>query len=89
MMNNYVGNISTIVKFIVCILGPSAAAYGVSESLLTAILTIILGFLIALIDSKYPNTFAFLGNASVSSVAQTEVELVHDQDVIDDEDESC
>ncbi|MDO5827282.1 MAG: hypothetical protein Q4Q19_03370 [Methanobrevibacter sp.] len=68
--NNYIGNISTIVKTACMIIAGYAIGYAVSIGLnlpitqeqLSETLFIILCFIGAYIDAKYPNTFNFLGN---------------------------
>ena len=80
MSDNLFGNATTIVKFLVCMIFPYVSAYGVTESMLTAILSLILGFIVALLDAKYHNTFAFLGNAPVTSEAQSEEDIISTND---------
>ena len=71
-MDNYVGNISTIVKTILLMFAGWCIAYFASKGLnlpisaeqLSEILFVILGFIWAYIDAKHPNSFNFLGNAN-------------------------
>ena len=68
--NNYIGNISTIVKTVCMMIAGYAIGYAVSIGLnlpisqeqLSEILFIIICFIAAYIDAKYPNSFSFLGN---------------------------
>ena len=68
--NNYIGNITTIVKYICMVIAGYALglaiSYGlnlpVSQEQLSEIIFAIIVFIIGYLDSKYPNTFAFLGN---------------------------
>jgi len=70
-MENYIGNISTIVKFFSMWLAGwfigTLAAYGLKLPVDAATLARIIGSVIFLgisyIDAKYPNTFNFLGNS--------------------------
>ena len=70
--NNYVGNISTIVKFISMTLAGYLIGVAASKGLnlpidaaaLSQLIGTILFFLIAYIDAKYPNTFGWLGNSN-------------------------
>lgn len=61
-MNNYSGNITTVIKFIVMTFAPYI---GLSEALsnqLIPIIVAIIGFILAYLDAYYPNTFSCLGN---------------------------
>ena len=60
--NNLIGNMTTIINWLVLIILPYVTTYGITDSQLTSLLTAILGITFAIINSKYPNTFAFLGN---------------------------
>lgn len=69
-MDNEIGNISTIVKFISMtiagyLLGALAAKglnLPIDATTLSQLIGTILFFIIAYIDAKFPNTFEFLGN---------------------------
>ena len=63
MTDNLLGNVTTIINWLVLIILPYVSVYGVTDSQLTALLTAIIGIVFAIINSKYPNTFAFLGNS--------------------------
>lgn len=58
-MNNkeFIGNISTTVKILICIFAPTIAIYlGTDENTTIALLTAIVGALFSLVDARYPNT---------------------------------
>ena len=67
---NYIGNISTIVKFVAMTLAGyiigAAASKGlnlpIDAATLSQLISAVIFFIIAYIDAKYPNTFSFLGN---------------------------
>ena len=63
MTDNLLGNFTTIINWLVLIILPYVSAYGITDSQLTALLSAILGISFAIINSAYPNTFAFLGNS--------------------------
>jgi hypothetical protein len=72
-MSNYIGNISTIVKTILMMVAGWFLGYATSHGLnlpidaaqLTEILFVIVCFIGAYIDAKFPNSFPFLGNANL------------------------
>lgn len=63
MADNLLGNATTIINWLVLIILPYVSAYGITDSQLTALISAILGISFAIINSTYPNTFAFLGNS--------------------------
>lgn len=62
MTDNILGNLTTIINWIVLIILPYVSVYGITDNQLTALITAVVGIVFAIINSKYPNTFAFLGN---------------------------
>ena len=70
-MNNNIGNLSTIIKFISMTLAGYLIGVAASKGLnlpidtaaLSQLISTIIFFILAYIDAKYPNTFSFLGNA--------------------------
>ena len=70
-MENRIGNLSTIIKFISMTVAGyligAAAAKGLNLPIDTEALSQLIGtllfFILAYIDAKYPNTFSWLGNA--------------------------
>ena len=52
-----IGNLSSIIKIMICIIAPSCAIYlGTDSDTVIALLTAIAGALFALVDARYPNT---------------------------------
>ena len=72
-MSNYVGNISTIIKFISMTIAGYLIGVAASKGLnlpidaatLSQLISTILFFIIAYIDAKYPNSFDFMGNSNL------------------------
>ena len=62
MSDNLLGNVTTIINWLVLLILPYVSVYGITDNQLSALLTAIIGILFAIVNSKYPNTFAFLGN---------------------------
>lgn len=70
---NYIGNISTIIKFISMTIAGYLIGVAASQGLdlpidaatLSQLLSTIIFFIIAYIDAKYPNTFDWLGNSNL------------------------
>ena len=81
--NNYIGNGTTVGKFILItfagwILGLAAAKglnLGIDAQTLAEVIGAILGFVYSYLDAKYPNSFKWLDNA-INSVAIDEEDLV-------------
>lgn len=61
-MDNVYGNLSTVLKFIVLIVAPYVAVYGIDQSTLYGVLSALLGLILAIVDARYPNTLALFGN---------------------------
>lgn len=82
--NNYIGNISTIVKTILMMVAGWAIGYfaskgfnlPISESELAELLFMLLTLAVAYIDAKNPNTFAFLKNSPITKI-ETEEDLIN------------
>lgn len=83
---NYIGNSTTIGKFILISFAgwiiSLAAAHnlnlGVDAATLAQILGIILGVIYSYIDAKYPNTFSWLDNA-MNKTLNTEETVLNDE----------
>ena len=68
--NNYIGNVSTVIKvigmmfagWILSIFAAQGLDLGVDASALGEAIGVILGLGFGYVDAKYPNTFGFLGN---------------------------
>lgn len=54
--NELLGNITTIIKFIVMTLAPYLTLTADMQNQLIAILVAIIGFVLAYLDAKHPNT---------------------------------
>ena len=61
---NFVGNITTIINWIVLIILPYVSAYGITQDVLFALISSIVGIIFAVINSTYLNDFSFLGNST-------------------------
>ena len=80
MTNNTIGNLTTIIKYICMAISGWAIGIMVSHGLnlpiteaqLSEILFTIIVFVIGYLDSRYPNTFGFLGNKPNKQVDPTE-----------------
>lgn len=70
---NYIGNISTIVKFVAMtvagyIIGVAASKglnLPIDAATLSQLISTVIFFIIAYIDAKYPNSFDWLGNGNL------------------------
>lgn len=79
--NNYIGNISTIVKYISMMMAGSLITFlagkglnlPIDAQMLSEIIVTIIFFILAHIDATHPNTFKILGN-------QTEEPVIGDED---------
>lgn len=60
---NYVGNITTIINWIALMILPYVSAYGMTQDVLVAILSAVVGIAFAILNSTYLNSFKFLGNS--------------------------
>ena len=63
-MTNHTGNISTLVKMILLTVLPYIVADVQTQNNIISIILAIVGFIIAYIDAKYPNTLSFLDNTA-------------------------
>ena len=92
--NNYIGNISTIIKivsmtvagWIISTLAAQGYNLGVDAVTLASVIGAFIGLILSYIDAKYPNTFSFLGNASIpidatEPVLNDEYEYDEDDDI--------
>ena len=66
-MDNLTGNLTTIINWIALLILPYVAGYGVTQDLLVALISSVIGIVFAVINSYYPNTFKFLGNKPTDS----------------------
>ena len=83
--NNYVGNISTIVKlvgmtiagWIISVLASKGFNLGVDAAVLGEVIGAFIGLAIGYIDAKNPNSFSWLGN---SADTESECSCVGEED---------
>lgn len=81
MNKDIIGNITTIIKILIMTVAPAIAVYiGTDEQTVTAFLTAILTFALAVIDAKYPNNI----NAFQSETADNN-EALNDEYECDDD----
>ena len=66
MNEEFVGNVSTIVKVLVLTFVPAAFLEQVDANALSVVLTGIIMFVFSIIDAKYANTFKILGKEKTS-----------------------
>lgn len=58
-----IGNLTTIIKILIMTVAPAIAVYlGTSQETVTAFLTAVLTFALAVIDARYPNTLGIFDN---------------------------
>ena len=69
-MTNHTGNISTLVKMILLTVLPYIISDAQTQNQVLSIILAVVGFIIAYIDAKYPNTLSFLDNDDI--IPQTE-----------------
>ena len=62
MNEEFVGNLSTIIKILILTFVPAAFLEQVDANTLSVALTVIIMFIFSIIDAKYPNTFGILKN---------------------------
>ena len=80
-----VGNITTIVVWIVNIILPYVAVYGIDKDVLTSIIFTLLWFGFTVFSSANPNTFDFLGNKIREAKEQFEAGSNDNELVLNDE----
>ena len=75
MNEEFVGNVSTIVKVLVLTFVPAAFLEQVDANALSVVLTGIIMFIFSIIDAKYSNTFKILGNEEVMPIEENSEEI--------------
>ena len=75
MNEEFVGNVSTIVKVLVLTFVPAAFLEQVDANALSVVLTGIIMFIFSIIDAKYSNTFKILGNEETMSIEENSEEI--------------
>lgn len=63
MIDNFEGNITTIIKFIVMTVAPAFGVDEVTGNALVSVIVAVIFFILAYFDAEKPNTFKFLGNS--------------------------
>lgn len=75
MNEEFVGNVSTIVKVLVLTFVPAAFLEQVDANALSVVLTGIIMFIFSIIDAKYSNTFKILGNEEAMPIEENSEEI--------------
>lgn len=76
MNEEFVGNLSTIIKVLVLTFVPAAFLEQVDANALSVVLTGIIMFIFSIIDAKYANTFKILkGNEEPEQIEADEKEI--------------
>jgi len=86
-MENSIGNISTIVKWIsmmvagwfIGLLASYGLNFGVDAETLSAVIGAFIFLIIGYIDAKYPNTFKFLDNHKLAQTVESEEPVLNDE----------
>ena len=78
------GNLTTIIKILIMTIAPSIAVYlGTDEQTITAFLTAVFAFILAVTDARYPNTFKIFDNAQT---VPEETGVLNDEYITEDDD---
>ena len=86
------GNITTIVVWIVNIILPYVASYGIDKDVLTSIVITLVWFGFTVFSSANPNTFDFLGNKiKEAKTILTDSDMVMNDDYVTavEDEEGC
>lgn len=76
MMNEeFVGNLSTIIKILIITFVPAAFLEQVDANTLSVALTVLIMFVFSIIDAKYANTFAILKGNDNKEVEEENEEI--------------
>lgn len=75
MNEEFVGNVSTIVKVLVLTFVPAAFLEQIDANALSVVLTGIIMFVFSIIDAKYSNTFEILGNKEATPIEENSEEI--------------
>lgn len=81
MNEEFVGNISTIVKVLVLTFVPAALLEQVDANALSVVLTGIIMFIFSIIDAKYPNTFKFLSKGNAKPTEEDIEEEINEEGI--------
>ena len=94
-MDNAIGNISTIGKFIATMIAGWVIALAASKGLqlnvdvttLAEVIGAVIGLIYGYIDAKYPNTLSWLGNGKLT--INTEEPVLNDEYICAGDDDGC
>ena len=75
MNEEFVGNVSTIVKVLVLTFVPAAFLEQIDANALSVVLTGIIMFIFSIIDAKYSKSFGVIGYNEAPPIEQTPVEI--------------
>lgn len=81
MNEEFVGNVSTIVKVLVLTFVPAAFLEQVDANALSVVLTGIIMFIFSIIDAKYSNTFKILKGNEEPEQIETDEEEISDEGI--------
>ena len=80
MNEEFIGNLSTIIKIVIITFVPAAFLEQVDANTLSVALAAVIMFIFSIIDAKYSNTFKILNNNE-----QAEEEEIDNEEEISDE----
>ena len=94
MNKDIIGNLTTIIKICIMTVAPAIAVYlGTSEQTVTAFLTAVLTFALAVFDAKYPNTFSFseptMPTDETVDIFDNDAPVLNPEYETSDEDDTC
>ena len=81
MNEEFVGNVSTIVKVLVLTFVPAAFLEQVDANALSVVLTGIIMFVFSIIDAKYANTFKILGKNNTELTEEDIEEEINEEGI--------
>lgn len=81
MNEEFVGNVSTIVKVLVLTFVPAAFLEQVDANTLSVVLTGIIMFVFSIIDAKYANTFKILGKNNTELTEEDIEEEINEEGI--------
>ena len=81
MNEEFVGNVSTIVKVLVLTFVPAAFLEQVDANTLSVVLTGIIMFVFSIIDAKYANTFKILGKDNTEPIEEDIDEEINEEGI--------
>lgn len=81
MNEEFIGNVSTIVKVLVLTFVPAAFLEQVDANALSVVLTGIIMFVFSIIDAKYANTFKILGKSNTEPMKEDIEEEINEEGI--------